>query len=108
MLFITQFLIFVLFSGPATPNNKDSASSSKDKKEDKPKKDDLREKEREKEKDKGNRQSASFPPTSNTTDAVRLKCRELLSTAIKGTAGNDPTFFKLVFRIILLTINTLF
>lgn len=72
--------------GPATPNNKDSASSSKDKKDDKPKKDDLREKEREKEKEKSNRQSASFPPTSNTTDAVRLKCRELLSNAIKGSA----------------------
>lgn len=87
------FDVVLLYLGPATPNNKDSASSSKDKKEDKPKKDDLREKEREKEKEKGNRQSASFPPTSNTTDAVRLKCRELLSNAIKGSAGRCLTSY---------------
>ncbi|KAK3914055.1 Transcription elongation factor S-II [Frankliniella fusca] len=73
--------------GPATPNSKESASSSKDKKDEKPKKEESREKEREKDKDKSNRQSASFPPTSNTTDAVRLKCRELLANAIKG--NND-------------------
>jgi hypothetical protein len=30
----------------------------------------------------------SFPPaSSNTTDAVRLKCRELLCTAVRGDGG---------------------
>lgn len=30
----------------------------------------------------------TFPPvSSNTTDAVRLKCRELLSTAVRGDGG---------------------
>ncbi|KAJ8726207.1 hypothetical protein PYW07_000905 [Mythimna separata] len=61
-------------STPGTPG-KDNGSSSKSKKEgkDKDKKDD-------KEKDK--KLPASFPPT-NTTDAVRLKCRELLTQALK-------------------------
>jgi transcription elongation factor S-II len=30
----------------------------------------------------------SFPPaSSNTTDAVRLKCRELLCAAVRGDGG---------------------
>jgi hypothetical protein len=30
----------------------------------------------------------TFPPaSSNTTDAIRLKCRELLSTAVRGDGG---------------------
>lgn len=33
------------------------------------------------------RTEASFPPPSNTTDSVRLKCREMLCTAIKGDEG---------------------
>lgn len=69
-------------STPGTPG-KDNGSSSKSKKEgkDKDKKDD-------KEKDK--KLQASFPPQSNTTDAVRLKCRELLTQALKvdGEAPN--------------------
>lgn len=62
----------------STPNNpsKDNGSSSKSRK-DKDKKDD-------KEKDK--KLPASFPPQSNTTDAVRLKCRELLTQALKTDA----------------------
>lgn len=69
------------FLSPSTPS-KDSGSSSKSKKEgkDKEKKDD---------KDKDKKMQASFPPQSNTTDAVRLKCRELLTQALK-TDGENP------------------
>ncbi|KOB73451.1 Transcription elongation factor S-II [Operophtera brumata] len=63
------------FLTPSTPS-KDNGSSSKSKK-DKDKRD-------EKEKDK--KLPASFPPQSNTTDAVRLKCRELLTQALKADA----------------------
>lgn len=56
----------------STPS-KDNGSSSKSKK-DKDKKD---------EKDKDKKLPSSFPPQSNTTDAVRLKCRELLTQALK-------------------------
>lgn len=67
------------FLSPSTPS-KDSGSSSKSKKEgkDKDKKD-----------DKDKKMQASFPPQSNTTDAVRLKCRELLTQALK-TDGDNP------------------
>ena len=86
---ISYIIIYLglLSVGPTTPNSKDSASSSKEKKEEKPKKEESREKEKEKDKEKGNKQTASFPPSSNTTDAVRLKCRELLANAIKGNQG---------------------
>ncbi|CAH1645073.1 unnamed protein product [Spodoptera littoralis] len=69
------------FLSPGTPG-KDNGSSSKSKKEgkDKDKKDD-------KEKDK--KLPASFPPQNNTTDAVRLKCRELLTQALK-VDGENP------------------
>ncbi|KAL4715113.1 hypothetical protein ACJJTC_012160 [Scirpophaga incertulas] len=68
-------------SSPNTPS-KDIGNSSKNKKDgkDKDKKDD-------KEKDK--KLQASFPPQSNTTDAVRLKCRELLTQAMK-VDGENP------------------
>lgn len=70
-------------STPGTPG-KDNGSSSKSKKEgkDKDKKDD-------KEKDKKHRETASFPPQTNTTDAVRLKCRELLTQALKVDGDNN-------------------
>lgn len=64
-------------SGPNTPNKEPTTSSkpkSKDK-DDKPKED------REKEKDK--KLQNAFPPSSNTTDAVRLKCREMLVGALR-------------------------
>ncbi|XP_075992063.1 RNA polymerase II elongation factor [Anticarsia gemmatalis] len=61
---------------------KDNGSSSKSKKESKDK-----DKKDEKEKDK--KLPASFPPQSNTTDAVRLKCRELLLQALK-VDGENP------------------
>lgn len=63
-------------SGSATPNSKESASSSKPKskeKEEKPRED--REKER--------KLQVSFPSSTNTTDAVRLKCREMLIGALR-------------------------
>lgn len=70
-----------LLSGPNTPNSKDSAGSSKKPKdkEEKPKESESKDKEKEK------KMTMSFPPaSSNTTDAVRLKCRELLTTAMRG------------------------
>ncbi|VVC90349.1 transcription elongation factor S-II [Leptidea sinapis] len=63
-------------STPSTPS-KDSSSSSK------PKKDSNKDKEKKDDKEKDKKLPASFPPQSNTTDAVRLKCRELLSQALK-------------------------
>lgn len=67
-------------SGGNTPTGgKDSASSSKPKakeKDDKPKED--------REKDRDKKLPSSFPPaSSNTTDAVRLKCREMLVGALR-------------------------
>lgn len=61
-------------STPATPS-KESSSSSKSKKD--------KDKERKDEKEQDKKLPASFPPQSNTTDAVRLKCRELLTQALK-------------------------
>lgn len=60
----------------STPGSgsKDNGTSSKSKK-------DFKDKRDEKEKDK--KLAASFPPQSNITDAVRLKCRELLASAMK-------------------------
>ncbi|CAB3231256.1 unnamed protein product [Arctia plantaginis] len=65
----------------STPG-KDNGSSSKSKKEGKDK-----DKKEEKEKDK--KLPASFPPQTNTTDAVRLKCRELLMQALKVDGDNS-------------------
>ncbi|XP_063223964.1 transcription elongation factor S-II isoform X2 [Bacillus rossius redtenbacheri] len=68
-------------SGSNTPNSKEPASSSKKpkEKEEKPKDNEPKDKEKER------KVQSTFPPaTSNTTDAVRLKCRELLTSAIKG------------------------
>lgn len=62
-------------SSPNTPN-KESTSSSKPKSKDEDKKP-----EREKEKDK--KLPSSFPQSTNTTDAVRLKCREMLIGALR-------------------------
>jgi hypothetical protein len=70
--------------GPNTPNSKDTAGSSKKSKEKEEKNKDVESKDKEKEK----KMPTSFPPaSSNTTDAVRLKCRELLSTAVRGDGG---------------------
>lgn len=63
-------------STPATPS-KESSSSLKSKK------DSSKDKERKDEKEQDKKLPASFPPQSNTTDAVRLKCRELLTQALK-------------------------
>lgn len=63
-------------SAPSTPS-KDSSSSSKSKK-------DSKDKEKKDDKEKDKKLQASFPPQSNTTDAIRLKCRELLMQALKS------------------------
>ncbi|CAH0556874.1 unnamed protein product [Brassicogethes aeneus] len=64
-------------SGSGTPGKESSSSSSKPKKEKEEKKPAKEEKERDKE-----QKTTSYPPNSNTTDSVRLKCREMLSAAI--------------------------
>nr|CAD7458022.1 unnamed protein product [Timema tahoe] len=67
-------------SGCNTPSKETGNSSKKPnkEKEDKAKEFDVKEKERDR------RSQTSFPPaSSNTTDAVRLKCRELLANAIQ-------------------------
>lgn len=66
----------------ATPStqSKESGSSSKGKKDNgKEKRDD---------KDRDRKLPVSFPPQSNTADAVRLKCRELLTSALKTDMEN--------------------
>lgn len=68
-------------STPGTPS-KDSGSSSKSKK-------DSKDKERKGDREKDKKLPASFPPQSNTTDAVRLKCRELLTQALKVDGGDN-------------------
>lgn len=72
---------FIPPSSTNSNSNKDSVSSSsksakKDKK-DKPRED----KDNNKEKDSKKLQS-QFPPANTTTDAVRLKCREMLAAAL--------------------------
>lgn len=72
-----------------------STSSSKPKK-DKEEKSTREEKERDKEK----KLPSQFPPaSSNTTDAVRLKCREMLAAAIKS----DNEDFEGTFGVVRLT-----
>nr|CAI5859743.1 unnamed protein product [Callosobruchus analis] len=65
-------------------SEKSSSSSSKPKKEkeEKPVKED-RDREKEKSLPK------QFPPSSNTTDSVRLKCREMLASAMKTDNADD-------------------
>ncbi|XP_060517206.1 transcription elongation factor S-II [Cylas formicarius] len=75
------------FLSDSNDGNKKSSSSSseakpKKEKEEKPKRDDR-------EKDKEKKLPSQFPPTSNTTDSVRLKCREMLAAAIKTDSKPD-------------------
>ncbi|KAG7311688.1 hypothetical protein JYU34_002742 [Plutella xylostella] len=65
----------------STTPSKDSGSSSKKK--------DSKDKDKRDDKDKDKKLPASFPPNSNTTDAVRIKCRELLTQALK-VDGENP------------------
>jgi transcription elongation factor S-II len=70
--------------GPNTNNSKDTAGSSKKSKDKEEKPREVESKDKEKEK----KVPTSFPPaSSNTTDAVRLKCRELLCAAVRGDGG---------------------
>lgn len=70
-------------------NVKESSSSSSSKS-NKKEKEDSRPRE-EKDKDKDKRLPTQFPPpNSNTTDAVRLKCREMLVAAL--TVDNNEDF----------------
>lgn len=74
----------VLGTGKDTPTSSAKKPSSKEK-EDKPKESEKKEKDVKK-------NPTSFPPPSNTTDAVRLKCRELLAAAIKTDGGEMNPF----------------
>lgn len=75
---------FHFMTGPNTANSKDTASSSKKSKEKEEKPREAESKDKEKER----KVPTSFPPaSSNTTDAVRLKCRELLCAAVRGDGG---------------------
>ncbi|CAG9853661.1 unnamed protein product [Phyllotreta striolata] len=65
------------FISGTNSNEKSSGSSSN-----KPKKD-KDEKPNREDKEKVKTLPKQFPPSSNTTDAVRIKCREMLSSAIK-------------------------
>ncbi|XP_041970326.1 transcription elongation factor S-II [Aricia agestis] len=66
-----------------TPAKESSGSSSK------PKKESSKGKDKKDDKEKDKKLPASFPPQSNTADAVRLKCRELLTQALK-TDNDNP------------------
>lgn len=77
-------------------NTKESSSSSSksSKKEGKEEKKPVKE---EKERDKERKLPASFPPvSSNTTDSVRLKCREMLAAAISTDSKSEDFEGKLV------------
>ncbi|XP_050309525.1 transcription elongation factor S-II [Anthonomus grandis grandis] len=77
------------FLNSSTDNSKSSSSSDnkESKKEEKKKEEKQEKKEKEREKDK--KLPSSFPPSSVTTDSVRLKCREMLAAAIKTDAKDD-------------------
>lgn len=75
----------LIFTAP-TPGNKDSGSSSS-KKPSKESSDSKSDKKDSDSKSKSVPSQQSFPP-SGTTDSVRLKCRELLASAIRGDGGN--------------------
>lgn len=65
-------------SGPNSSSEKSSSTSTKPKKE---KEDKSTREDRDKEREKN--LPKQFPASSNTTDSVRLKCREMLAAAIK-------------------------
>lgn len=68
--------------GNKSSSSSEPKESKKEKKEEKPKKE-------EKEKEKDKKLPCSFPPSSNTTDSVRLKCREMLASAIKTDSTSE-------------------
>lgn len=65
----------------AAAGGNSTSNSKKEKKEDRPKDD--------KDKEKDKKLPCSFPPVSNTTDSVRLKCREMLAVAIGAEVGGE-------------------
>lgn len=75
---------FLSNAPPQKPTSSSSSSKSKKEKEKKPAKD-------EKEPIKDKKTISSFPPPSThvTTDAVTLKCREMLAAAIRTDTSED-------------------
>lgn len=77
------------FLNSSSDNSKSSSSSeTKDSKKEEKRKEEKPKKE-EKEKEKDRKLQSSFPPTSVTTDSVRLKCREMLAAAIKTDSKEE-------------------
>ncbi|XP_050516816.1 transcription elongation factor S-II [Diabrotica virgifera virgifera] len=74
------------FISGTNSNEKSSSSSSNKPKKEKEEKPSREEKDRDK--DKGNLPK-QFPASSNTTDSVRLKCREMLTAAIRTDSQAD-------------------
>lgn len=80
-------LVFVILCGWFVSKGKTASSSeSKEPKKEEKRKEDKSKKE-EKEKDK--KLQTSFPPVSVTTDSVRLKCREMLASALKTDSKEE-------------------
>lgn len=77
------------FLNNSSDNSKSSSSTEvkETKKEEKRKEEKPKKEDKEKEKDK--KLQTSFPPTSVTTDSVRLKCREMLAAALKTDSKEE-------------------
>ncbi|XP_056643993.1 transcription elongation factor S-II [Diorhabda sublineata] len=69
-------------SNEKSTSSTSSSNKPKKEKEDKSSRED-------KDRDKEKMLPKQFPPTSNTTDSVRLKCREMLAAAIKTDSTSD-------------------
>ena len=86
-IFVIPAHLFKNYEGPNSGGKETTPTSSAKKpkpKEDKKEDEDKKAKEKEKEKERA--RQTSFP-AANTTDAVRLKCRELLAGALKSDGG---------------------
>lgn len=77
-----------------------SSDNKESKKEEKRKEEKTKKEEKEKEKDR--KLPSSFPPTSVTTDSVRLKCREMLAAALKTDSKEEDFEGKNLFIYFLL------
>lgn len=81
---------------PSNSSNSTPKSSSSSSSNGKSKSDSKRDSKDKEKSSSGSSKQASFPPSSTMADAVRLKCREMLATAIKidGNKHNDNNIKK--------------
>lgn len=86
--FLHEFEFFINLGKSSSSSDAKESKKEEKRKEDKPKKDD-RERDR--------KLPTAFPPTSVTTDSVRLKCREMLANAIK-TNSKDEDFEGIIYN----------